>query len=125
MAKLPSFQFYPADWRKSYWISYDFEKYETEKIAKLPGCYVVYGDEALIYIGQASNVALRISNHRIKYGYSSYILCPWGSFRSVIIKVRYGVRYGDWLAREARLIAKIQPPFNCIGSTKPRGKKHE
>lgn len=86
-----------------------------------PGCYVVYGDGELLYIGQTSNLYKRLAAHNIRYGYSNNILAPWGSFSQVVVKYRKSRRYGEWAMVEARLIKRIQPPFNCVGSVRKRG----
>ncbi len=93
---------------------------DTGLIQNTPGVYVIYGDDQILYIGQSSDVGKRILNHRIRYSYSNYILTPWGKHLSIKIKVSYSKRYGDWAMRELRLIKKIQPPHNCVFSTKKR-----
>lgn len=120
MAKLPSFQFYPGDWQGSRWVCYDISNGDI--IPRKPGCYVIYGDNELIYIGQAANVGIRILNHKIRLGWGSSVITPWGNFKDVKVKVHFSVKYGDWAMRELRLIAKLQPKCNCVG-TKNRRRK--
>src|ERR1700687_4512111 len=63
----------------------------------------------------------RLYTHKIRISYGVGYVTAWGWFRSVTIKVRFGTRYGDWAMREARLINRLQPPLNCVGSIKKRG----
>ena len=115
--KRPSFQFYPADWRGSKWVSYDiFTGFPPRK----PACYVIYLDGQLSYIGQASDVAKRLSSHGIRVGSSNCVHTKWGAFSGVVVKVRFGDRLGDWAMREIRLIDRIQPHLNCVGSVRLR-----
>jgi len=117
MNKVPSFQFYPGDWHGTKWFKY---RPMSLTIKPLPGCYVIYLDGALSYIGQSSNVRKRISNHRLRYGYGAGVITPWGQFSDCCIKVRYSTKYGDWAMRELRLIRKLRPCLNCVGSTRKR-----
>lgn len=116
--KRPSFQFYPGDWRGTRWVSFDLGNCI---FPRKPACYVIYLDGVLSYIGQASDLNKRISSHGIRLGYGNSILTKWGSFRSVVVKARFADRMGDWVMREIRLIHRIQPPLNCVGSIKSRG----
>jgi excinuclease UvrABC nuclease subunit len=111
MSKAPAFQ---------RWITFEFN-IEPMNLLKSPAVYVVYGDGRLLYIGQSMDVQKRIDSHDIRYGYSNKIHTPWGSYDQVKIKVRYSSKYGDWAMRELRLIKRIQPPFNCVGSVRKRG----
>lgn len=90
-----------------------------------PGAYVIFGDGVLVYIGQGGSVSKRISAHQIGRGYGASLATPWGIFNSVIVKVRYGRKLGDWAMREIRLIHRLQPRGNCVGSTwrrRPNGR---
>jgi len=120
MAKRPSFQFYPNDWRGSRWITFDIGDPRRLSFPRLPGCYVVYLDGQLSYVGQTADMAKRMSAHGLRIGYGSSCLSVWGSHRSVIIKVRFSTAYGDWAMREARLIHRLQPRLNCVGSSRKR-----
>jgi excinuclease UvrABC nuclease subunit len=115
--KRPAFQFYPADWSGSRWVVFDVS---TALLPRKPACYVIYLDGALSYVGQASDLASRISNHGIRQSYGRSIITKWGNFASVVIKARFGDRLGDWAAREIRLISRLQPPLNCVGGQKRR-----
>lgn len=96
------------------WKSIDFLK-DRLNLPVVACCYIIYFDGELKYIGSTNNLRNRFSGHAIRYGYAKNIHTPWGDFPSsigVIIKYRPSTTYGDWLMREARLIKKIQPPFN-------------
>lgn len=116
--KRPAFQFYPADWRGSRWVSFEGGMLS---VPRKPACYVVYLDGELSYIGQCSDLAKRLSAHGIRVGYGGGTFTKWGQFRSVVIKARFGVRLGDWAMREIRLIHRLQPRFNCVGAAAVRG----
>lgn len=119
--KRPSFQFYPADWRGSRWVIYD--PASPTLLPPRPACYAVYLDGALSYIGQTSDIRKRIYTHKINLArYSEGSSCVWGCFDEIIVKVRFGTRLGDWAMREHRLIHRLQPPLNCIGSTRKRSR---
>ncbi len=97
-----------------------------------PACYVVYLDEKLHYIGSTYNIKKRFQGYKIKpvkkrWGVgggfnplNTAVLTPWGQCQSLFIKVRYSKKYGDWAMQELRLIRKLQPPGNCLFSTKRR-----
>jgi len=117
--KRPIIKFYYDGWQGSRWIRYAFER-GAAGILNIPACYVIYLDGALSYIGQTCEMRKRLQTYRICNSDSDGIITPWGIYRSVIIKIRYGTKYGDWAMREARLIYRIQPPLNCVGSIKKR-----
>ena len=115
---MPGFKFYRGNWKKSKWIRYDVT--DIVLIPSMPGCYVIYLNDQLTYIGQSTNVRKRLENHGIRIGYGAAIFTPWGTATEVWFKVRFSSEYGDWAMRELRLIKRIQPPANCIGSIKKR-----
>lgn len=116
--KRPAFQFYPADWRGSRWVSYEIG---AAIFPRKPACYAIYLDGVLSYIGQASDLCKRISSHGLRIGYGGAAITKWGCFSSVVIKARFGTRRGDWAMREIRLIDRLQPKYNCVGAQKKRG----
>lgn len=117
--KRPSFQFYPADWRTSYWVKFD--GCWPEEAPLQPCCYAIYFDGVLGYVGQTSNLRKRLYAHKIGMArYSEGVMSVWGGFDNITIKAHFGRRYGDWAMREVRLIKRLQPRFNCVGSTKRR-----
>lgn len=117
MTKRPSFQFYPGDWRGSRWVTFDPC---MSIIPTAPACYVIYLDGALSYVGQASNLRKRLSSYQIRPSYGASTITPWGAFETVSVKARFASRFGDWAMREARLIQRLQPSLNCVGSIKKR-----
>jgi hypothetical protein len=105
------------------WIVIDYDKNALAWIEMTTGggCYAIYCDKRLVYIGQAGNVRKRISSYRIQYGYSSSIYTPWGTCLNVVIKISKSRRYGDWAMKELRLIRRLKPVFNCVGGSRRRG----
>lgn len=105
-------------------LSLDNEGFDNF-IPTVAGCYVVYCDNVLCYVGQSINLYKRIyHNHSFNYArYSNAIETPWGRCRDLTIKYRLPIRYGDWAMIELRLIKRLQPRFNCSGSIKQRQNK--
>lgn len=118
--KRPAFQFYPADWHGSRWVRYDVGCLYCV-FPRRPACYVIYLDGRLSYIGQASDFAVRVSAHGIRAGYGGSVMTKWGAYKSVVIKARFSTVFGDWAMRELRLIQRLQPLLNCVGSVRKRG----
>lgn len=81
-----------------------------------PGCYAIYLDEALVYIGQTQNLRRRLRRYGISVEYlrgrGLVVHTPWATGRTVTIKVRRSRRFGDWLMAEARLVRRLRPRFN-------------
>lgn len=103
----------------THWIIYD--PTEPTRIPDEPGCYVIYMDGVLVYIGQSVNVRSRIRSHRIQYHrYVNDIRTPWGDCRACCAKIKFSRKYGDWAMWELRLIRRIQPLCNHIGTGKFR-----
>ncbi len=100
------------------WVS--IEPAKALVIPAEPACYVVYCDGKIGYIGQAANLRTRLYSYRIRYSYGSSTITPWGQFNEVIVKYRRSRHYGDWAMAELRLIRRLQPPFNCVGSIRKR-----
>lgn len=79
------------------------------------GCYAVYLDGQLSYVGCAQNLRARLSTYRFREGYGGGWFTPWGQCRSVRVKVRSSHRFGDWAMHEIRLIRRLRPMLNCLG----------
>jgi excinuclease UvrABC nuclease subunit len=101
----------------SRWEQLNFS-FERTAIPALPGCYVIYLDDELVYVGSTLNLRNRLA------AYELYWHCPedrfstkWGEYRKVRIKVKIGGKYGEWAMTELRLIRKLKPKFNilCLG----------
>lgn len=88
-----------------------------------PACYVIYCDGKLSYVGQTTNLKKRLASYNFRYALSNNIITPWGFFRELVIKYRISRRYGDWAMTELRLIKRLQPIYNCIGSIRKGGQK--
>lgn len=91
-------------------------------LPKVACCYVLYFDGVMKYIGSTNDLRNRYSGHAIRYSYGKELITPWGYFDNnveISIKYRPSKKYGDWLMVEARLIRRLQPPFN----SKLKGRK--
>lgn len=93
-----------------------------------PGCYAIYLDGVLAYIGSSENLYVRLLIHRAKFklGIPDKRLVPvihtqFGTCSKVAIKVRLSSRFGEWLMVEARLIRRLKPSGNIRGVSRPRG----
>lgn len=105
----------------SKWKTYNYEDWEQwHELPTGPGCYAIYCDGQLIYIGQAGNIWVRLKSYRIGYGFTNTIFTPWGCCDSLCVKVRTPRRFGEWLMTEARLIKRLLPRFNCVGGARKR-----
>lgn len=103
----------------SIWKVFKFDRCALLDLPTSPGCYVVFMDGELIYVGQSINVYKRFKAHKLRMDYHGQtILTPWGKANSVVVKVRRPIRYGDWLGVELRLLRKLHPPGNCVYSIK-------
>ncbi len=76
------------------------------------GCYALYFDGELGYIGSSVRVRSRISIYKIHYGYSTFIRTSFGDFRKVELKVFESIHFGDWAMKEIRLIHRLKPKYN-------------
>lgn len=85
-----------------------------------PGVYVIFGDGAVVYVGSSTHVAGRLKEHGLRRCHSG-VTTPWGTFECVLVKVAYTRRFGDWLMREARLIHRLNPTGNTIGTRRING----
>lgn len=113
-------------WEKDRWITVDISDFSPRDLPEHPGCYVVFADSKLAYIGQSLNLRKRIINHKIDFArYSNNITTPWGYFKDVKIKIKTFKRYGEWAKLELRLVRRLQPPFNCVGSSLKRRSRNE
>lgn len=96
------------------WLSIDYMKSRLD-LPTVPCCYAIYFNGALKYIGSTNNLRNRFSGHAFRHSYGKSFLTPWAEFElplSMLIKFKPSRRYGDWLMLEARLIRRLQPPFN-------------
>lgn len=84
----------------------------------VPGCYAIYLDGELAYIGQSGNISSRLSSYRIHidlFGDKTWA-CSFGNYDAIRVKWKPSRRYGEWLMREARLIRRLRPRFNIVGT---------
>lgn len=92
----------------SAWKTYDIA---SRFPASDPGCYAIYLDGELVYVGSSSNVRKRLMDgHALDArGYGSSVSTPWGYFSRVIVKVRPSRKYGDWA------MVRAHPPALVVG----------
>ena len=105
----------------SRWKTYDIM--DLFYIPQKPGCYCIYLDDYLVYIGQARDLRKRLFNAPRRFDFRRYtntIETPWGNGKELFVKVSLSRKYGDWAMREIRLIHRLQPVGNCVGSVKRR-----
>lgn len=98
-------------WSGSKWVRFS----RRDRIPPgFPGCYVIYADGELVYIGQAVNVRQRLAGH-------GYLLNTTLAGKETSFAVRFGERAGDWSMREYRLLTRLRPSQNAVfGSRVPR-----
>lgn len=77
-------------------------------VPKCAGCYAIYQSGRLVYIGSTANLRSRLATHRTS-GRLSFLFINGKSY----FKIKLARRYGDWVMREMRLIARLSPPKNC------------
>lgn len=76
------------------------------------GVYVFIDKYGPIYIGSSSDVRKRLNGYKIRSGYGSETITPWGQFTALTLKVKLSERLGDWAMWEIRLINRLQPRCN-------------
>ncbi len=83
------------------------------KFPPIPGCYAIFLDKELVYIGSTENMSLRMRAYQLRGSTvgEGGTTC-WGMFRKVEVRFVDSVRLGDWAMREYRLIRRLRPPFN-------------
>ncbi len=88
-------------------------------IPEAGGCYAIYMDGELVYIGQTGNLRERLKGG---HGLRSILngdafVTPWGICKRAFAKIKVGKRYGEWLMREARLLRRLKPRhnYNAVG----------
>lgn len=66
------------------------------------GVYVLYQNNKVVYVGASKNIRKRFSNHRVK---------DWDS-----VKIKPMITFGAAHTLEEKLISKLDPPLNALGS---------
>lgn len=86
------------------------------RIEHAPGCYAIYIDNQLAYIGQSVNLHLRFRRWGFCRRISDSFDTPWGlvPVGSLKVKVAYSRKFGDWAMRELRLVRRLRPRLNTI-----------
>lgn len=110
MGKAPAFQWFSFTWA-------GFSSVPSR--VRGAGCYAIYIDDRLVYIGSTENLRSRLMQHgRAAHSnvFSGFIETPYGTCKRVSFKVKLSRRYGDWTMRELRLLRRLKPSGNVIGT---------
>lgn len=105
----------------SRWETYQFGGSSWENIPEGPGCYAVFLDGKLGYIGNSMTLRKRIGGgkgsgaHKILPDDSGGASTPWGEYKDLFVKIRRPRILGEEAMVEARLIQRLKPPFNRAG----------
>lgn len=103
----------PATWRTNGWVA-------LPDVAYGSGCYAIFADEKLVYIGMADEMNTRVRAHLSNR--AKAITDALGhSVRSWVVKYRPERHYGERASLELRLIARLKPVLNRVGSGRRRG----
>lgn len=96
-----------------------WSKVDFDSLPSAPGCYVILVDNLYLYVGASANIRQRLGSGRVQR-HNGRLFTPWGVCTSLVVKVKSSVRVGDWLMDEYRLIRKLRPVLNSVGSTNRR-----
>ena len=79
-----------------------------------PGCYAIYINGRLSYVGSTTNLRARAWCHVAQTRPVLFYDEParHAPRLRVVVKVKLSRRFGDWLMWEARLIHRLNPPRN-------------
>jgi hypothetical protein len=101
------------------WVSADPLKYWA--LPEVPAVYVICVNGRAMYVGQTINLFRRFNAYRMRAAFGVGALTPWGQVEGDLsLKFSRSRRFGDWAMRELRLIRRLRPVWNCVGSTKER-----
>ena len=97
----------------------------VEDLPDRPGCYAVYHDRCLAYIGSSVSLARRAARYFATRRLSreirtqAYRRTPLSLFT---VKIAESRLCGDWLMREYRLVTRLKPRDNRMwtGTLRPR-----
>jgi len=94
-----------------------FDPCKTKAFA---GCYAIYINDFLAYIGQSSNVVKRVAQHSFRPGIVNDLVTPWGVFENGHVHFA-GIRCDDLAERlklERDLIGEFGPAYNIMGTSR-------
>ena len=79
------------------------------------GCYAIYIQNELAYIGSTGNLRARITAYRFRISIGGSVWTPWGGYpyEAVKVKIRRARYYGEWATLELRLLNRLRPHLNC------------
>jgi excinuclease UvrABC nuclease subunit len=104
---------------RSAWVTADPTEYW--KLPAVPAVYAVTLNGRVVYVGQSTNLFKRFNAYRMRMAYGEGTLTPWGQVVGIVaMKYSRSRRFGDWAMRELRLIRRLRPEWNCVGSTAKR-----
>lgn len=94
---------------------------EYWKLPAIPAVYAVRVQGRVVYVGQTINLFRRFNAYQMRPAWGEGTLTPWGHAKGeVVVKFSPSRRYGDWAMRELRLIRRLRPIWNCVGSVRER-----
>ena len=98
------------------WMTVHASRLQCVRIPARPGVYILIADGEPLYVGRSDRLDRRLATYQIRYGYGAgNSHCIFGSFDSLIVKVRPEVRFGDSFMHEARFIRRLRPKLNQRG----------
>ncbi len=86
------------------WRSFNARK--PSDMPPFPCCYALVLNGVVVYVGQTLNLRARFYAHTLPRDIGPGVL---------VLKAKFGERYGDWAMREARLINRLRPKYNVRG----------
>jgi predicted GIY-YIG superfamily endonuclease len=91
----------------------------SNELPDVPACYVLTVDGKYLYVGSTNHLYRRFLVHDIQLAWGAGYLTPWGQCSSIRARYRVTNEYRDL---ESRLIRKLQPSLNCVGSVRARSR---
>ena len=104
--------------KRGRWQVWNFCRYPFEELPLCGGCYAIYLGGVLSYIGSSVCLRNRVAHYGIELSIDGQEkITPWGRFDDVTVKYRPTRKYGDWAMVELRLIRRLKPPLNKLGTS--------
>ena len=96
------------------WNRMNLTKYIIPKWVSFAGTYAIFSEGKCVYVGQSSNINVRLRKHLQMARYSCGWKSGWGYLSKISVAVKKEKREYERLMTEARFIAKLKPKFNKI-----------
>lgn len=96
----------------SNWKTQTYDRFR-KCFPNVSACYAFYCDGQLVYVGSSLHLRNRMIEHRVVRNGDRWET-PWGFFKSVIVKFRPSIKYGDWAMVELRLLRRLKPIGNTM-----------